>query len=151
MAPPKSDKLAREEAITVKQAAIPQDDYVVPVYGPDDKIKIKELTCYNDYVALVQFRINSRIELSGDASYKQEGLVVGVGPGIPASDGKRCPSQLIIGDVVSFYGRPTLELNPTEGVYAGRRVVITSERSVICKLPSVPFERVDLNKDDSKS
>lgn len=142
--PPKSQTL-REANNQDKKSVIPEEVYQIPAYNPGDTIKIKEVHCCNDFIALVRFRIldkNSPIELPGDAAFKNEGMIVGRGPGLPGTDGKRCPSQFQLGDVIAFHGRPTLELSPKSGLYANQKVVIVSERSAICKLQQVPFEIV---------
>ena len=147
MAVPKSGKLLREQAAAADKlsAIIPEDDTTL-VYAPGEAIKIKEVPCCNDFVALLQFRVESSIQLDEKSAYKNEGMVVGVGPGLPNGNGGRCPSQLTIGEVVSFYGNPTLTITPNAGAFAGRKIVMVPERSVICKLPPVPFERVDEEK-----
>ncbi len=107
-------------------------------------VKVKPFPCYNDFVAILQFRIKtvSNIEL-GESGFKQEGMVVGVGPGLPTANGTRCPSQLKIGEVVAFYGNPALMIKPSDGVYQGDRIIIVPERSIVCRLPAVPFEEVN--------
>jgi hypothetical protein len=147
--PPKSQKLLREElknANQAQQSILPEEP--VKVYGPGEKIKIKEVLCCNDFVAILQFRIQSNIQLDEKLAYKNEGMVVGRGPGLPGPDGKRVPSQLALGDVISFFGNATMALTPTSGHYAGQKVIFLPERSVICKLPKVPFEVVPGNTSD---
>lgn len=146
MSIPKSQKLLRAEM----KAAVPEiPEEVIQVVMGDEPIKIKNVPCLNDFVAILQFRVKSSIEL-GDTGYKQEGMVTGFGPGLPTASGTRCPSQLKLGKVISFFGQPTLTLSPKSGVFAGRKVVIVPERNLICYLPQVPFEIVD-EGDDEKS
>ncbi len=148
MPPPKTQKLLREEL-----AAIDRDEHDVvnmPTYTPDDVIKIKQIKCYNEFVAILQFRIKSGdVILTEASSYKKEGMVIGFGPGAPANDGKRCPSQLKLGDVIAFYGNPIITLKPTAGIYAGQQVIIISERAVLCELPPVNFEIVSNEKPEA--
>lgn len=117
----------------------PTTEYVEQV-GP---IVIKPIKCYNDFVAILQFRIKSDVLLTEQSAFKNEGIVVGVGPGISAGDGKRCPSQLKIGDVITFFGNSVVKLTPAEGVYKGQTIIIISERNVICGLAPVEFNIVD--------
>jgi hypothetical protein len=142
MPPPKSQKLLREETKERKDQPSLSDGPPPKVYAPGEVILIKEVPCYNDFVAILQFRISleSNLILDEKVAYKNEGMVVGFGPGLPGLDGKRVPSQLELGDVVSFYGNPTLALQPKSGHYAGSKVVFLSERTMICKLPKVAFE-----------
>ncbi len=147
MPPPKSQKLLREESAAAdREAANRQaiaDRDTVKVYKPGEVIPVKRVRTFNDFVAILQFRVESSILMTGSHGYKNEGMVVGVGPGLPGSDGKRVPSQLSIGDVVSFYGNPTTALEPQSGVYAGQKIIIVPERAVICGLKSVPFKLVE--------
>jgi len=143
MAMPKSQKLLRDEAAKSKHDVA--DTIPIPVLASGEPLKIKEIKCCNDFVAILQFRMQSSLEL-GDTGYKQEGMVVGVGPGLPTASGARCPSQLSIGDVVTFFGNPTLTLEPRNGLYSGRKIVIIPERSFICHLPKIPYEVCDENK-----
>lgn len=144
MPPPKSQKLLREEVSKTLPSVLPEPD-TIPVLAAGEPLKIKEVVCCNDFVAILQFRIQSNLEL-GDTGYKQEGMVVGFGPGLPTASGNRCPSQLSMGDVVTFFGNPTLTLEPKNGLYAGRKIIVIPERSIICHLPKVPFEVVKEDK-----
>lgn len=114
----------------------------LPVFEPGQEIPIKEIECFNDSVAILQFRISSKLELTS-SQFKQEGMVVGVGPGLPTSTGTRCPSQLKLGKVVSFYGTPAAAIEPAAGVYKGQRIIIITERMVLTGLPEVPFRIVE--------
>lgn len=148
MPPPKSQKLLREETKIAEQEAerkqaIAEREVAIKVYAPGEEIPVKRVRCFNDFVAILQFRVESKILVTGKDSFKNEGMVVGVGPGLPGPDGKRVPSQLTLGDVVTFYGNPITALEPKTGVYAGQKIIIIPERSVICGLPKVPFRIVD--------
>jgi hypothetical protein len=105
-------------------------------FGP---VKIKRVECFNDFVAILQSKDGGNI--IQENPYKNEGIVVGYGPGVDYGNG-RCPSQLKMGDVVAFYGKPPLELTPGAGTYKGRKVVMLSERNIICRLPPIPYEEV---------
>jgi co-chaperonin GroES (HSP10) len=89
--------------------------------------------------------MSSTIAMPGNV-YKNEGLVIGVGPGI-AADGQRVPSQFEIGDRVYFSSKHihiALEQDSDfyDGFYHDSDVFILIERNVICKLPPIPFEVV---------
>jgi hypothetical protein len=141
---PKAKTLRQQEEATKPQIPVSEPVSVFETSGP---IQVKQVTCFNDFVAVLQFRIqtSTNIEL-GEAGFKQEGMVVGTGPGLPNGGGSRCPSQLKLGDVVAFYGNPITTIKPTNGLYKGQQIVVVPERAVICQLPSVPFEIV---KDES--
>jgi co-chaperonin GroES (HSP10) len=135
---PRSDKLLRDQA-SKATAGLLLPENVTAVAVPDGPIPIKEVECLNDFVAILQFRTHSGpIEL-GEAGFKQEGMVVGVGPGLPTASGIRCQSQLKLGDVVSFYGNPTTTVEPKNGFYSGKKIVVYPERSMLLRLPPVPF------------
>lgn len=123
-----------EEKVNVldRMAAKPQDEV----------INIKPIICANDFIAILPLRLTSTIAMPGSV-YKNEGVVVGVGPGL-ASDGTRVPSQFSIGDRVYFSDKHVhmsfLE-DPEfyDGFYKNKDVFILIERNIICKLPPVPF------------
>ncbi len=145
MAIPKTQKLLRaeSEAADKRAAAQAEPADVVKVYAPGEEIPVKRVKTYNDFVAILQFRVESSILMTGNHGFKNEGMVVGVGPGLPGSDGKRVQSQLSLGDVVTFYGNPVTALEPKSGVYAGQKVIIVPERAIICGLAPVPFKLVE--------
>ena len=106
-------------------------------------IKIREIPCLNDFVAILVSKVRTGIQLSEEASFKNEGVVVGIGPGLSDGSGGRLESQLKIGDVVLFHSRNMVtEINSDKPPYKGQRVQIFSEKSLICKLPPVEFELV---------
>lgn len=141
MAIPKSAKLLKEEAAESKSRKLIYDIPEEDTCGP---IKIKPVDCLNDFVAVLLFRIKSDIELPEMQKYKNEGVVVGIGPGLPDNNGGRIPSQLKIGDVVVFMERNVvMEINTANDPYKGQRIIILSERNLICKLP--PVEHVLVN------
>ncbi len=142
MAIPKSAKLVREEGN--------QRDSIPSVLITDTKpdlgglIKIREIQCLNDFIAILLFRVKSDIQLPDAQQYRNEGIVVGIGPGLPDGNGGRVLTQLKIGDVVLFQDRNVvIDINSDKPPYRGQRVVIISERSLICKLPPVEFEIIN--------
>jgi co-chaperonin GroES (HSP10) len=141
MAIPKSAKLLKEEAAEPKPRKLIYDIQEEDTTGP---IKIKPVDCLNDFVAVLLFRIKSDIELPEMQKYKNEGVVVGVGPGLPDNSGGRIKTQLKIGDVVVFMERNVvMEINTANDPYKGQRIIILSERNLICKLPPVEFTLVN--------
>ena len=112
-------------------------DVVAAEEGP---VKIKKLECLNEFVAILVTAVESSIQLTESSKFKNEGMVVGVGPGLPDGSGGRTPSQLSIGDTVLFKdNNVAMQLDPDNGFYKGKRIVILSERSLICKLPKREF------------
>lgn len=140
MATPKSAKLLREETqenalpiISALMVGTPQEE-------PSGPIEIREIPCLNEFVAVLLFRVKSDIQLPDKQQYRNEGIVIGMGPGLPDGAGGRVATQLKLGDVVLFQDRNiVLDINSDKPPYRGQRVVIISERSLICKLPSVEF------------
>ena len=109
-------------------------------------IKIKKIECLNEFVAILVTTVESTIQLTESSKFKNEGIVVGVGPGLPDGSGGRAASQLAVGDVVLFKdNNVAMQLDPDNGFYRNKRIVIISERSLICKLPKRDFELVDQN------
>jgi hypothetical protein len=140
MPPPLAKKLQNQQPSILPEG--PQAN--IKTYAPGEPIKIRPITCYNDVVALLRFRVQMSIslEMVGDSQYKSEGIVVGVGPGLLTMEGSRSGSQCRVGDVVSFYGNPITAVEPSAGIYKGQQIIMITERSLLCKLPSVPFEEV---------
>ena len=146
MALPQSEKLAREKAEGINPAAGLAAPVAVEPIDPTAPVRIREVPCLNDNVAILRSHteVQGGIVLAEGMQHKNEGVVLGVGPGIPDGAGGRLPSQVKIGDVVSFLERNIiLATSPQAGFYAGRQVVIISERSLLTKLPPVPVEIVE--------
>lgn len=146
MAIPKSKKLAAEEAAEQANVAIsePSPPDAPQPNSPKDLIKIREVKCLNDFVAILQFEHEGTIVRPEDSKLKNEGMIVGVGSGAPDGAGGRLPPQVKIGEVVMFSGNPAAVVESQSPPYVGRRVIITSERNLICKLRKpVPFEYYD--------
>lgn len=143
MATPKSKKLASELAAGPSEPTL--ESLKMSVAAPAETIKIREIACLNDMVAIMQFEVKSTI-LSTAETFKNEGIVVGVGPGLICADGNRTASQLAIGDVVMFAERQVASeiMTPADSpsIYAGKKIVMISERSLICLLPPVSYEVV---------
>lgn len=142
MAIPKSAKLQREEAANKREpttsAMLPPQ--AAPETGP---LKIRPIKCCNEFVALLRSTIQSSVELAGEAKMLDEGIVVGVGPGVATNNG-RSPSQVALGDRVMFFGAPVTAINSEGGFYQGKTVIIISERNLLCHLSQQrPFEIVE--------
>lgn len=109
-------------------------------------IKIKKIECLNEFVAVLVTTVESSIQLTENSRFKNEGMVVGVGPGLPDGNGGRTASQLALGDTVLFKdNNVALQLDPDSGFYKGKRIIIISEKSLICKLPVKEFMIVEQN------
>jgi len=138
--PPKSSKLLQEELRYESLGNNETLQNLAPQTQDDGPVRIREIPCLNDFVALLLFRIQTNIVMPDKKQYRNEGMVVGVGPGLADGSGNRVKSQLNIGDVVLFKDQNiVLELESDKPPYNGHKVVIISERSLICKLPPVPF------------
>ena len=73
---------------------------------------------------------------NADSSYKNEGLVVGVGPGVTDGAGGRLLPQVIVGDYVMFGERLVIQkIQSDSPPYQNQVVIIVSEKNIICKLP----------------
>ncbi len=140
MPPPQNRQLRRDIKDQQPVSVVPPMD--LKVYGPDEEIPIKKVECFNDLVAVLQFRVQSTLELPENSKFKSEGMVIGTGPGLPLSDGRRVSSQVSLGDVVAFYGNPITAMVPKSGLYVGHRIIIVSERALICKLTPLKFKVV---------
>lgn len=110
----------------------------------DDVIKIAPITTFNDWVLLIPFLIETNLELPVDAEYRNVGIVIGKSNTIMAPSGQFVQSQLTYGQVVWFQKRSIVgEMRVEQDPYIGRRIVVMSERNLICSLVPVPFEIVD--------
>lgn len=132
---PQSSKLKEEiESEEGQQTSdIPVD--VASKENTGDPIEIREVECCNDFIAVLQFQIDTTIAMvDNDSTYKNEGLVVGVGPGLSDNSGGRLKPCVSVGDVVMFNNVITT-VESSSPPYKDRRVAIVSERNIICKLP----------------
>lgn len=141
---PKSEKLAQEEANSNAVADRVPDMEANKSLG--DTISIKPLEMLNENVAVLCFahEIGGGLVIPDGDALKDEGIVIGIGKGVPDGAGGRTKSQLEIGDVVSFMGKNVLfKYKPNSGVYQDQHVFVINERSLISKLPPVKFEIID--------
>lgn len=133
MAIPKSKKLKNEETTKEKSnpGFVPED---VPTN--DGPTQIRPVKCCNDFVAILQAKIETNLAMAdSDSMYKNEGIVVGVGPGVADGNGGRLKPFVEIGDVVMFGTRNVIAtVESSNPPYEGQKVVIVSERNVLCKL-----------------
>jgi co-chaperonin GroES (HSP10) len=142
---PKSKKLVKE---TIEDSSKPNRKIDLPAAKPlgDGPIQIKPIECCNENVAILCFRteVGGNLVLPEDDGFKEEGIVVGIGPGIPDGAGGRTRSQLQLGDVVTFQKRQILnKIKSQTGFYKDQLLLIINERSLLIKLPQVPYEIVD--------
>lgn len=136
----KSKKLHLEESI--HSDAVPSIvTNARPAGITDAVIKIRPIHCCNDHCAIMRFEYKTDISVPEGALQRNEGIVVGVGPGVPGPNGARTPSQLQLGDVVMFRDRDVItKIESASPPYEHKQVVIMSERSLLCKLQPVEFE-----------
>jgi len=141
----KSKKLATEDAMPQEMRAPSILTTATPMQ--DGPVQIREVQCLNDFVAVLQSSSQSSIAVPDQSRYKNEGIVVGVGPGVSDGAGSRLAAGVVVGDVVMFGERniaATLESDSPP--YAGHRIVIVSERNLLCKLPHkidwVPYAEI---------
>jgi len=153
MAIPKTNKLTSEEAVGT--ASGPNSDNVpFEIAESLGKILIRPVDCQNDFVALLQAQVSSTIALSNDDhTFKNEGLIVGVGPGVNDGNGGRLAPTVEIGDYAMFGSRNVVEtLEPSSGPYANRHIVIVSEKNILCRLPTdIEWEIVGVVGEESES
>ena len=72
--------------------------------------KVHIINTLNDYVAVVPSPISETVQASGDAKYKNEGVVVGIGTDVPAG-------LLKPGDQVVFRKNVYMMVKPDSGCY----------------------------------
>ena len=135
MATPKSEKLQREEESKRDVPNVPAS-LATTAAAPEGPIKIRRVKCLNDFVAILQFELDmgNIVVPDSDSKYKFEGIVVGVGPGVSDGAGGRLSSQVKIGDVVMFGKSIVAQISSDSPPYTGRKVVIVSERNLLCRL-----------------
>lgn len=136
--PPKSEKLQREEEAKeeARQGQTEIPSALAVLEKPEGLIQVREVHCLNDFVAILQFEVDTGgiVVPDSDSKYKFEGLVVGVGGGVTDGAGSRLPLQVKVGDVVMFAKHTIAQLASDSPPYAGRKIVIISERNLLCKL-----------------
>lgn len=103
-----------------------------------DTIVIRPVRCHNNYVAILQTQIETTIQLAGtEGQYKNEGLVIGVGPGMSDGNGSRLPLSVDVGDYVMIGSKNYVAtIVPDNGHYKGQKIVIVSENNIICDVPT---------------
>jgi len=144
MAIPKTAKLSEAD----KQIAEMKAPSVLLDAGSEDTgpVQIRVIQCLNDFVAILQTTTKSNIAIPDASKYKNEGIVVGVGPGVSDGAGGRLPLSVAVGDVVLFGEKNIIAVLESDSPpYVGKRVIIVSERNIICKLPrKVEFEYAEV-------
>lgn len=135
MAVPKTKKLRDEEAAGAANESVPSFDIAEKLAGV---VKIRPVDCQNDFIAVLQAQLETTIALTNDDhSFKNEGLVIGAGPGVSDGAGGRLALTISVGDYVMFGARNVLQtLTPNDGPYKDRKVVIVSEKNILCRLPT---------------
>jgi len=141
---PKSDKLAKEDS--AKSSVSPPVIAAATKLAAPGPVVIRKVDVCNDFVAVVQFQLQTgSIELPDSSEkYMNEGMVVGLGPGVVTGPNK---DLLHVGDVVMFGAKNILTtIDSNSPPYKDRKVIIVSERNVLCKLSTIiDWEEYDEN------
>ena len=133
----KSKKLQREEA----KGQASSTDFPVAA-KVSDKLKIKKVTCYNDWVAVLRFVRETPLELAQHLVSENFGVVIGIGPGAPGLPPLEPRPE--VGQVVLFHPRSVIiTMSPNDGVYAGQAIVFINAVNIFCQMPPVPYELVE--------
>ena len=136
---PKTAKLIKEEIASNTKVNIDESKSCTKAKKCDDdasfqEIAIREIRCLNDFVAILRFEEESVIEIPDNQRLKNEGMVIGVGPGVPPTT----TAHVIIGDVVAFLPRNIVtEIKGTKYPYEGKTITIVSERNIIMTLDPI--------------
>ena len=134
---PKSKTLPQHEGRDTPRDILP---FEKPI--SDKTIVIKPVKMHNNYVAILQTASESPIQLANtEGQYKNEGLVIGVGPGLSDNNGGRLKPTVNVGDYVMIAVKNHVAtIVPDNGHYQGRKVVIISENHIVCDIPcGIPY------------
>lgn len=108
--------------------------------------EIAPIETFADWVVVVPFTIDTLLELPADSDYRNIGIVVGRSNSIMSPNGMYVPSRLEYGMVVYFQKRSVIgEMAIHKDPYVGKRLIILSERNIICRLPAIPYKVLDYN------
>lgn len=136
MAIPKSEKLQAESAATsifVEGPSAYMDVEQPKVHG--DNRELKQVYPLNDMIAIWVETSSSSLMLSDKDKYKNEGVVIGVGP---------LATQVNIGDLVLFPSNaPHQTFSSSSGFYEGERIILMSEKMLLMKLKTINFTLVN--------
>ena len=138
MAIPKSEKLSKEDEQQLEETTEIKAPFALMTADEEQTgpIQIREVQCLNDFVAILQFTTKTNLAIPDASKYKNEGIIVGVGPGTGDGAGGRLVPLVSVGEVVMFGAKNIIaDIESDSPPYAGHRVVIVSERNIICKLP----------------
>lgn len=128
--------LANEDT---KQDSTPLLPNLLPKQG--GTIEIAPIETLNEWVVLVPFNIETNLILSADTQYRNIGVVVGKSKTVLAPSGERVASALEYGMTVLFQKKSVVgEMSIDQHPYQGRRLIILSERNIVCRLPAVPVK-----------
>jgi hypothetical protein len=136
MAIPKSDKLAAESIVLSSSMDGPTAymSATIPVVHGDHR-EIKQLYPLGEMIAIWQEANGTSIMLSDRDKYKNEGVVVGVGPN---------STQVALGDVVLFPDKASPHIIDSDsGFYQNERIILISERNLLMKLRSIDYKLVN--------
>lgn len=87
--------------------------------------KLTRVDCLNDYVAILLAPSSDVLKV--DERYKNEGMVVGVGPDVMGA--------VNVGDFVTIRQNNYTVLKPDDGPYAGLTVALVHKPDLITRLP----------------
>lgn len=127
---PKSAKLQKEEAAK-PEARIPE----LPEIKRDKKVVIRPIKCFNAWLIVMPFYENTELVLPNEAEYLNQGVVCGSSETIMAPSGAYVPSQFKPGDTIMFAKQSEVDrIKSKREPYAGRLLILISERNVICQV-----------------
>jgi len=132
-------KVPRSPAVNKDEPAKQHNVAVAPQL--EEVTMIAPITTYNEWVVIQPFNLATDILLPSNVDYRNVGIVVGKSDTVMAPNGERVSSVLNYGDVVLFQKKSVVgDMFISKEPYLGKRLVMLSERNVICKLPSIPFK-----------
>ena len=137
-----------KKAIKEEQDGVERTQFDIPAYKkPEEVIKIKPIETFNDWLIVLPFGITSTIELPASMGYQPFGVVIGSSQTIMANDGARVASCFKPGDVIRFFDKniidPDFKVN--DPFYKDDRLVLITERNVICKVSGINIKVADGN------
>lgn len=111
---------------------------------PKGMFRIIPIKCHNEWVVIAPFAVESTIYVPSGADYRNIGVVVGKSEKLMAPNGAFVDNPLAIGSVVMFTKKAVIEeMVINQEPYEGRRLVLLSQRNVICELVPIPVEILD--------
>lgn len=143
-------KKVRAKGGYLKPVEAPKEDTKRPdinirTTSKDKVFKIAPIKCTNEWCFISPFMVESTLLVPMGSDYRNIGVVVGRNPKLVSANGTPYDNPLAIGTVVMFERNSVIqELNFNQEPYDGRRVVLLSQRNVICELPPITVEILDM-------